>query len=244
MENTIPLAVNGFIATLNNMGFMTESVDEYTQEFISFACQQNDGLPLELGAAYGLASREIVKHGKTVITNDLDVRHLNLFKSTLPEKQQQLVTLMPGDIVKGLPITKKTLSSVLSCRVFHFFTGDILIGILNEIYEWLIPGGQIFIITETPYLKNFSSFLPIFEKRKCEGFKFPGEVYNVFENDPIRGASLPPMMHFFDADTISALVKSVGFEILKCNTFARPEFPVDIRLDGRESVGLVGRKPL
>jgi len=84
----------------------------------------------------------------------------------------------------------------------------------------------------------------VFEKRKLEGVKYPGEVHNVLEMDPIRGSSLPSMMHFFDQTTLSSLVTDAGFEVLQCNTFARPEFPEDIRLDGRESVGLIARKPI
>ena len=35
---------------------------------------------------------------------------------------------------------------------------------------------------------------------------------------------------------------AAGFVIEKLGTFARPEFPPDIQLDGRESVGLIARK--
>ena len=45
------------------------------------------------------------------------------------------------------------------------------------------------------------------------------------------------VMHFFDGPRITA-----GFGIERLKLFARPDYPADIRLDGRESVGLIAVK--
>ena len=97
-------------------------------------------------------------------------------------------------------------------------------------------------VTETPYLKNFLPFVPIFEKRKEEGLQLPGFVEDVMKIDPIRGQALPKEMMVFDKDVLSHLFKSFGFQVEKCEEFARPEFPEDLKLDGRESVGLIAKK--
>ena len=60
---------------------------------------------------------------------------------------------------------------------------------------------------------------------------------------PERGASLPPKMHFLDPEVLTRVFAKAGFIVEKAHTFARPEFPKDIQLDGRESVGIVARKP-
>lgn len=243
MAGGIPKQENGFIATLNRMGYMTTDVDPFTQKFISFALSQTHGLPLEIGAAYGLASKALVAHGMKVLTNDLDSRHLDLFIASLPPEQQSLVIPLPGDITQELNIKQNSLSAVLACRVFHFFSGEAITSILQKMTHWLLPGGRLYIVTETPYLKNIASFIPIFEERKANKVKYPGEVHNVQELDPVRGAALPPMMHFFDKETLTTLVAEAGFEVIECEMFPRPNFPKDLQYDGRESVGIIAQKP-
>ena len=113
----------------------------------------------------------------------------------------------------------------------------------KKIHSWISSGGKVFVVAETPYLKNFSPFIPIFEKRKKEGMELPGFVEDVMEVDPIRGRSLPKQMMVFDKDVLSSLFKNAGLIVEQCEEFARPEFPKDLQLDGRESVGLIARKP-
>jgi hypothetical protein len=50
-------------------------------------------------------------------------------------------------------------------------------------------------------------------------------------------------MHFLDPEVLARVFTAAGFIIEKAATFARPEFPKDIQLDGRESVGLIAIKP-
>jgi hypothetical protein len=50
-------------------------------------------------------------------------------------------------------------------------------------------------------------------------------------------------MHLLDPDVLRRLFSEAGFMIEECRTFARPEFPADIQLDGRESVGLIAVRP-
>jgi hypothetical protein len=49
-------------------------------------------------------------------------------------------------------------------------------------------------------------------------------------------------MHFLDPDVLSRVFTESGFRIDEATMFARPEFPEDIQLDGRESVGLIATK--
>jgi hypothetical protein len=59
---------------------------------------------------------------------------------------------------------------------------------------------------------------------------------------PDRGKHLPPTMLFLDPDILSSVFEDVGFVIDKVDFLARPEFPADMRLDNRESVGLICHK--
>ena len=59
-----------------------------------------------------------------------------------------------------------------------------------------------------------------------------------------RGKDMPAQMHVLDPEVLTRVFKNAGFFIEKAEIFPRPDFPADIRLDGREGVGLVGTKHL
>jgi len=46
---------NGFIQTLNKMGYMTSTLDRFSQAFVDFA-PKAPGRALDIGAAYGVAA--------------------------------------------------------------------------------------------------------------------------------------------------------------------------------------------
>ena len=234
---------NGFIPTLNQMGYMTSSLDSFSKEFVDYASTHSSQKSLEIGAAYGIATLEALKKGAQMIANDLEEKHLQILKERSPESLRKNLILHPGRFPEEIDLKGESVEAILICRVLHFFDEKRLKSALKAIFSWLRPGGKVFIVTETPYLNNFKSFIPIFEKRKKEGMALPGFVENVMDIDPIRGKFLPKQMMVFDRDILTSLFEQAGLEVEKCEEFARPEFPKDLQLDGRESVGLIGRKP-
>jgi len=233
---------NGFVRTLNNMGYMTSQIDVFSREFVEFA-PHAPGPALDIGAAYGVATLEALREGARVIANDIDGRHLEILRDRAPEGDRDRLELLPGAFPEGLKLESGAVGAVLICRVLHFFDGSMLDNAAQELFRWVAPGGKVFVVAETPYLKNFQSFIPTYEARKAAGDPWPGFVDDVMAIAPDRGASLPPKMHFLDPEVLSRVFRQAGFIIEKAQTFARPEFPEDIQLDGRESVGLVARKP-
>ena len=235
----------GFIPTLNQMGFMTSNLDSFSEEFITFSSSSwagSSNLSLEIGAAYGVAALKALEKGAHIIANDLHQDHLTLLQDKVPQNLKKNLTLLPGSFPEDIELKDNSLKSILICRVIHFFNEEKLKNSIQKFFNALETGGKIFVITETPYLKNFLSFVPIFEKRKAEGHPLPGFVEDVMKIDPIRGQYLPKEMMVFDKDILSRIFGSFGFHIEKCEEFARPEFPEDLRFDGRESVGLIAEK--
>jgi hypothetical protein len=233
---------NGFVITLNNMGYMTSSLDRFSQDFADFSVRA-PGPALDIGAAYGIATVAALARGARVIANDIDGRHLEILSRGVPTELRHNLSLKTGDFPDALDFTPGSLGAVLVCRVMHFFDGPTIERSAEKLFGWLTPGGKVFVIAETPYLRNFSSFIPTYEARKQAGDPWPGFVDDVKKIAPERGKSLPPKMHFLDPEVLARAFSKVGFVIEKASTFARPEFPEDIQLDGRESVGLVARKP-
>jgi polyketide synthase PksJ len=222
------------------MGYMTSSLDPVSQDFVQFSSKRK--LPsLDIGAAYGVATRAALSLGATVISNDIDPRHLELIQENLPASDLNRFKKLPGDILE-IGVNHNSISSILACRVLHFFKGEKIETAAEKFYNWLEKGGRVFVVCETPYLKNFSNFIPEFEARKRLNHAWPGFIDDVAKIAPERAPFLPKEIHLLDPDTLSRVFEKVGFRTIKSETMARPDFPIDIQLDGRESVGYIGEK--
>jgi hypothetical protein len=233
---------NGFIKTLNNMGYMTSELDHVSQQFVDFSSQA-PGPSLDIGAAYGVATLPVLQAGAYAIANDLDVRHLELLWKAMPPALRSRLTLCPGSFPYGISFMPNSIGAILVCRVLHFFDGNTILASARALHQWLAPGGKVFVVAETPYLRNFATFIPVYERRRDEGVEWPGFIEDVSQFAPERAVSLPKSMHLLDPTTLSTVFSKAGFYIEHAHTFARPTFPDDIRLDGRESVGLIATKP-
>ncbi len=231
-----------YIPTLNQTGFMTLEVDEYSQEFINYASFFPDRPSLEIGAAYGVASLKALKQGAHIIANDLDNRHLEILKQQCPQDYKDRLTLLPGNFPEEIDFEEGSLQAVLACRVFHFFPGDKIIEGLKKIKHWLTDQGKLFIINETPYFGTTKAFIPIYEERKKAGAEWPGLAdLNCF--DPTKRPFVECTINLFDADTLTRALHEAGFKIEKLSYINREGvFPKSALYDGRESVGAVAVK--
>lgn len=235
----------GFIKTLNNQGFMTNYLDKFSEEFTKFA-PKAPGPSLDIGAAYGVAVIEALKNGASVIANDSDSRHLDILQETATEvighSAQSRLQLAPGIFPNELAFRDGELGAVLACRVFHFFDGPTIEQGVALIYRWLAKGGKFFLVSETPYVGGVKNFIPTYEDRIRQGARWPGFIEDFQSLDPIRGKDLPKQMHLLDESVLRRTFEAAGFEVIKASKFARPNFPPNLKLDGRESVGIIGIK--
>jgi ubiquinone/menaquinone biosynthesis C-methylase UbiE len=214
---------NGFIKTLNNMGYMTSTLDPYSEEFISFSSHQ-DGWSLDVGAAYGIATNKAILKGAKVIGSDLSSEHLEIIKANLPDKVKSHFKMKPGNFF-DLNIENNSLSAILACRVLHFLRGEKIELAARLFHAWLKPKGRVYIVCETPYLSNFQSFIPMFEDRKIKGEQWPGFIDNVQAIAPERGAFLPKEIHLLDPDTLKRTFEAARFKTIQCATMQRSDFP-------------------
>lgn len=233
----------GLIPTLNKMGYMTTTLDAYSREFVSFL-HRAPGPALEIGAAYGVATTEALATGARVLANDIDYRHLKILESRVPSEHRQRLELIVGSFPDEIAIDPGSLGAVLIARVLHFFDGPTIERSAARVFNWLAPGGRVFVVGETPYLKNWAAYIPRYEQRKAAGEKWPGFNDNLSGTETERSKLLPKQMHHLDPDVLHRTFSEAGFTVLKAATFAREEFPEDIKFDGRESVGLIAEKPI
>ena len=143
----------GRILTLNQTGFMKIDLDPISKEFINSAKKSN--LPvLEIGAAYGAASIELLKSGASVIANDIDMRHLMLLKDQVPKHCYKNLYLNNQHFPTTTDFPENFFSHILCCRVAHFLTPTEMEIALDKIAKWLAPEGRLFFVILWDSLEN------------------------------------------------------------------------------------------
>jgi SAM-dependent methyltransferase len=238
-----PYLRSGRVVTLNDMGWMHPIIDSFTQSFLDQCKSEDQPVVLEIGAAYGYASVEALKLGAETWVNDLDKRHLDIFYQRLPKKLRTKVKLVPGDFPEGLNLPKEHFDAILAVRVLHYFTPQKLEEAAKSAYSLLKPNGKIYVVAASPYLKFWSFLIPDYEMRKKNGDLYPGFIDDVtkYTNRPLKFTQKE--IHFLDPDVLTRVFTQAGFIVTKCEFYDRPDYPNYMRLDGRETVGMIAQKP-
>lgn len=234
---------NDWVSTLNNRGYMSLTIDPFTEEFIDY-CEHNPGLRVfEGGAAYGVATHLALKKGAFVTANDSEPKHLDFLCEHTPQEFLSALHLAPGKLPCDLDFPNSTYDAIYSSRMLHFLTGEEVDICIGKFFNWLKEGGRMFIVAESPYLGCYASFIPIYEERKRQGDPWPGLIEDTSPFKSIRYNNIPNFLNFFDPDILKRVAEKAGFVVEKCELIDRKDFPPEIRYDGRESVGLIARKP-
>ncbi|MDP3705661.1 MAG: class I SAM-dependent methyltransferase [Legionellaceae bacterium] len=258
---TVPASkeVTGVFTKTHNPfgGFTTTPCDPVSQRFIEHASHtaKTGGKVFEIGAAFGAATLEAIAKGATVFCNDIDPENLAVVRKRYLEathSQDESITgdsskliLIPGELPNeliGLP--QKFFDAILICRVLHFFTGTKIEESLELMSKLLAPEGKIYIVCETPFLKNWQRFIPEFNNRVERGVEWPGEITNPadFESSG-RAASLPKFVHWITKEVLERSLLRAGLAVEHADYINRAgQFPEDLLLaeHGKESVGAIG----
>ena len=235
----MPEAEDGFIKTLNNTGYMTVDLDRYSRAFVD--ASGHEQLPvMDIGAAYGVATLQALQSGANVIANDIEEKHLQVLYHRVPDADRCRLRLLCGPF-PDLDIEADSLGAALICRVLHFFDGETIERAANNLNRWIRPGGKVFVISETPFVGTLKAFASEYARRKEEGDSWPGLIIDM-QAYTARAGALPKLGNWLDVDVLTLVFSGAGFIVEHCDYFARPEFPQWLQLDGRESVGLIGRK--
>ncbi|MGD9108243.1 MAG: class I SAM-dependent methyltransferase [Gammaproteobacteria bacterium] len=232
--------------TLNNTGYMTSSLDPYSQEFIQYAGKV-DGKVADIGACYGIAVLPALEQGSHVIAVDNEPRHLEELRSRVSYQYINQLECVVGALPNNIDIAQASLSAILCCRVLHLLTGDNVELSLKTMHKLLKKGGKIFLITDSPYAyysdKLLQEFTPIFEQKKAKNIRWPGFIPNLKdylkkEFQPMA----PEFVHLFDGDVLVQECEKTGFKIEKSGFIPRPDYPPALQNDGRENAGVIAVK--
>lgn len=233
---------NGLTLTLNKMGYMFNDLTAYGEAFINF-CTQINGPVLEIGAAYGVASLRVLETNTKIVSNDLDERHLKILLDHVPPDKKNLIETVSGKFPQQLAFSPSSFDAILVSNVIHFLNTDEMEIAILKLHEWLRPGGKVFIIAATPYVRIWQEFIPLFKRNLANAVRWPGYIddFSIFKSHH-RKEHMPSFIHFFDPENLSKKFNAFNFSIEKYGYCARPDWPVDMQLDGRESMGLIAQK--
>lgn len=242
MSPTLPATnLPGAIPTLNSRGFMLEALDEYATEFAATAGKARNEV-LDMGCAYGVATLAALDHGAKVCACDMEAAHLNILKDRVkPEHQSSLRTVV--GLLPDVLFPAQSFDAILASRVIHFLTGDDIRITLRKMYDWLTPGGKLFLVVDTPYMPGWNSIVPSYETKKAAGELWPGFIPD-FASVRKASAGDPPAPEFLntlDPDILSRECKNAGFEVQRASFFGLQRLGADS--NGREHAGCMAVKP-
>jgi SAM-dependent methyltransferase len=224
------------------MGWSSERAHEINLAFASFSTTCT--LPvLDIGAGFGAASLAALKAGAQVIANDIDEEILKAFAARVDDDARDRLKLQVGSFPSGIAFPSGTVGAIHASNVLHFLhPSDLAIGI-GCMFDWLVPGGQVFVMVNSTYGENFKEYAPLFLKRKLAGDPWPGWVEDLRAHCSHPSLQyIPNRLHLFDAETLSRSFTKVGFKIEAVTEFRRSYLPESLWNDGRENVMLIGGK--
>jgi SAM-dependent methyltransferase len=231
----------GYRATSNQMGWTNEAYgDPAVDGFVALAASAP--LPVvDIGAGHGAATAAAIRVGARVVAVEIHDDHLDAIRSRVGRERADRLTLVAGRFPEAVRLPAGAHSAVLLARVLHFFDGPRIEACARTSFALLAPGGRVFVSAETPFRGNMRAFLPTYEARRRAGDPWPGIVDDTSRYFSPQ-ANLPPFMNFLDEEVLRRVFAAAGFEIEKAYLFERPHLPDEVRLDGREGVGLVAVK--
>ena len=233
------------VETKNQKGF-TYHLTSFGKAFINAAAKASKPV-MDIGAAYGVATLPALLTGAKVIAVDIEEKHLlSITNSVNDPLRNQLITLK--ERFPHFDLLPQSLSAVYMSQVLPFLNGTEIEEGIQKIYDWLVPGGEVFVVSFTPYIDHVSSFIPLYEERKRSGQRWAGSIDDLsrFSSYPSIYKNLPNQIHHVDLDDLRWICEKVGFAVKEARYFGEEEgpLPVGIRMDGRERVGLIAYKPI
>lgn len=238
-----PAKTEGSFESLNRMGIIVNEDNEITASFLEDLSAGDKAL--EIGAGFGYFSIKAIEKGAQLNVNDLSQKHLNIFSEALSEHQQSQVKILPGKFTEiAAQVENASLKSVLAQRVFTYMNPDELANTLNLINQKLIAGGKLYIVTQTPYTKQWLNLIPEYEKRKADKQANPG-FFNDLEDYSQDNSRKIASQYLLDSPELEALLHKSGFTIDKSFYLShnrKSKHSREHKLDGREFVGVIAIK--
>lgn len=235
--------VKGMIKTKNKMGIMTVENSPPSKAFIEFAKMAKKPL-LDIGCAYGAVVIPAILNGAKVIGCDLDKEHLTILENSIRTEYRNFLQTTADPFPYELNFNKESLSGIHISMVLHFMKGKDILSGLKKCYQWLEPGGKLYIVNMTPYLGlfNWQELSKFYQERVNSNEEWPGEINCRNFAKEGWGDQLPEFAYFFDLDSMRSITEQSGFCIDDIYYFCFENIPDEYKTNGKEYVGMIASK--
>ena len=203
----------GLIPTLNGRGFMTETLDPFSQEFAACAGAV-DGEALDLGCAYGVATFAALEAGARVCACDMEQGHLDILMDRATDEQKARLRCRVG-VLPHMDFDDGVFDAILCSRVIHFLEGPEAMLAVAKMFRWLVSGGKLFLVTDTPYTSIWAPGAADYERKKRRGDPWPGFIADYTKFLP-PGSDLkmdPQFINPMDPDILTRVCEETGFAV-------------------------------
>lgn len=230
------------VRTGNRRGWISTALFDLSRRFVEHCAAHRGVCALDMGCGLGLASVAAARMGARVIAVDLSREHLSKLAAE---------DCGPGGVVRiqsrfpdNTAFRAGTFDTIHCANMLNFLTGEEVVAGARLMYQWLRPGGTLFLQVSTPFNAIIASFVPVYERRKAAGERWPGIIEDVTKfTAPEIAANLPAMIHPLEIDTVGPVYAEAGFHIRESFEYQPKEQPEFFHYDGRETGVLIATKP-
>jgi SAM-dependent methyltransferase len=228
----------------NNQHGFTYHLSPFGKAFVSYAKESKFPV-VDIGCAFGVASIPALESGAEVISIDVESTHLQKLVENAPAHLHNRLTTMQARF-PNVEFPDETIGAVYMSQVLPFLTGEEIEAGFKKIYNWLVPGGKIFVVSFTPYIDHVSSYIPVYETKKSNNIPWAGYIQDLskYSHDPNISRNLPNQINHIDKEDLERVCSKANFNIERIEYFGDPDntLPVGIKFDDRERVGLIAVK--
>ncbi len=232
---------NVLLKTKNAMGVMMAELSPPAEEFVKLAKKAQKPL-MDVGATYGIATLPALAAGAKVIACDLEQQHLDILRQSTPLADRDRLTTLKAAFPDQIQLADNSLAGILISNVLHFLDGPTLERGMQKCYQWLMPGGKLFVVTGTINLSFYKLLKPMLEKNLANGKPWPG-YFDISQAKPDEWQDLlPDHIHLLDQGMLTKLATAAGFTIEQCYYFCYDSLPEQHRTNGEEFLAMIAIK--
>ena len=206
--------------------------------------------------------------GTRILATDMEQSHLAYVDALGIEGVRTAFCKLPSELPDAEVRAHGGLSAIMASEVFHFMTGAEIDRSLSWMHGALVPGGAVCITAVSPFCSGFfddsqrAEALAMRERALAGGSRWPldpGEGFApVFpwQREEARDSSWDHIdgdaaelartkstaLHHIGLELADACARA-GLEVESARLAWREGYPESARLDGREAVMVVARKP-
>jgi 2-polyprenyl-3-methyl-5-hydroxy-6-metoxy-1,4-benzoquinol methylase len=229
------------VRTGNRRGWISTALFYLSRRFVEHCADHQGVCALDMGCGLGLAAVAAARAGAAVIAVDLAREHL--VKLSAQEWGPGRVLAVQSRLPDNTAFRAGAFDVIHCANMLNFLTGEEIVAGARLMFQWLRPGGTLFLQVSTPFNAIIAAFVPVYQQRKARGEHWPGIIEDVTHfTAPEIAANLPAMIHPLEIGTVAPVYAAAGFHIRECFEYRPPEQPELFHYDGRETGVLIAAK--